>query len=194
MSNSTTTDRLKELLPQLFNTQKLVGDYYLRFKLTDEISGLIDLKYVQESLTIQGDRLTPVPNLPEYVVGLMSSRNQVFLALDLAHLAGLPPATVNLRQYQTIVVQINSLENNREFDTEQTDSNNLFGVTVKKIEGIARILPDDFVSITENVPNSLRPFVKSAVVQQNENTTEIGQDKYSFLIDITQLIHSQINS
>ena len=65
MSSLTTTDRLQELLPQLFNTQKLEGDYYLRFQLTDEISGLINLKYVQESLTIKGDRITAVPNLPE---------------------------------------------------------------------------------------------------------------------------------
>ena len=193
MSNVTTTDRLKELLPQLFNTQKLVGDYYLRFQLTDEISGLIDLKYVQESLTVQGDRITAVPNLPEYAVGLMSSRNQVFLALDLAHLAGLPPATVNLRQYQTIVVQIDSLENNLE-SNNQTDDANLFGLTVKKIEGIARILPDDFIPITENIPQSLRPFIKSAVVQKSENITSSAKEKYSFLIDIAQLICSQINS
>ncbi len=189
MSNLTTTDRLKELLPQLFNTQKLAGDYYLRFQLTDEISGLLDLKYVQESLTIQGDRITAVPNLPEYIVGLMSSQNQVFLALDLAHLAGLLPETVNLRQYQTIVVKIDSLEN-----SDRADDINLFGLTVKKIEGIARILPDDFISITENVPNSLQPFIKSAVVQKSKNVGSTVKEKYSFLIDINQLICDKINS
>lgn len=189
MSSLTTTDRIQELLPQLFNTQRLEGDYYLRFQLTDEISGLIDLKYVQESLTIQGDRITAVPNLPEYVVGLMSSRNQVFLAMDLAHLAGLAPETVNLRQYQTIVVQINSAENE-----QKTDDINLFGLTIKKIEGITRIVPNRFIPVTEDIPQSLRPFVISAVLQVDKNATSASKEKYSFLIDITQLISDQVQS
>ena len=50
MSSLTTTDRLKELLPQLFSQQQSQGDYYLRFQLTDEINLLLDLGYVQESL------------------------------------------------------------------------------------------------------------------------------------------------
>jgi len=100
-------------LPQLFSEQQRQGDYYLRFQLTDGITALIDLKYVQESLTVDGNRITAVPNLPEYVLGLMSSRNQVFLAVDLAHLMGLAPETVDLRQYQTVVVQISS-ERNKE--------------------------------------------------------------------------------
>ena len=184
MSNLTTTDRLEKLLPQLFNTQKLAGDYYLRFQLTDRILGLIDLKYVVESLSISGDRITAVPNLPEYVVGLMSSRNEVFLALDLAHLAELPPETVNLRRYQTIVVNIDLLEKN--------DRNNLFGLTVKKIEGIERILPDRFIPIIENLPKNLRPFIKSAVRQQSENASLAIEEQYSFLIDIERLICNKL--
>ncbi|MEL6911633.1 MAG: chemotaxis protein CheW, partial [Cyanobacteria bacterium J06598_4] len=87
MNSLTTTDRLKELLPQLFSTQQRQGNYYLRFQLTDSINLLLNLRYVQESLTIDGSQITAVPNLPPYAVGLMNARNQVFLALDLAHLA-----------------------------------------------------------------------------------------------------------
>ena len=176
MSNSTTTDRLKELLPQLFNSKKLKGNYYLRFQLTDSISALIELKYVRESLMIEGDRLTPLPNLPNYVVGLMSSQNEVFLAVDLAHLAGLSPQTINLRQYQTIVVRVD--ENS---DENRTSETNLYGITVKSITGISRILPQKFTSVTE-VPDALRGFVRS-VVQE-----DIDNHQYSFLIDISKLI------
>ncbi len=189
MNSLTTTDRLKELLPQLFNTQNLAGDYYLRFQLTNEISGLIELKYVQESLTVRSDRITAVPNLPEYVVGLMSSRNQVFLAIDLAHLAGLAPETVNLRQYQTIVVQT-------DIDNKNNSANdiNLFGLTVKKIEGIARILPESFIQTTGNVPDNLRSFVKSTVIHQNNSSNVEIEAKQSILIDIVQLICSKVSS
>ena len=124
----------------------------------------------------------------------MSSRNQVFLAIDLAHLAGLSPETVNLRQYQTIVVQTNSAEEDSQSNESKTDGINLFGLTVKKIEGITRMLSNRFIPVTENIPESLRPFITSAVRQVNENATSASEEKYSFLIDITQLICDRIQS
>ncbi len=198
MSSLTTTDRLQGLLPQLFATQKLEGDYYLRFQLTKEIFALIDLSYVQESLIINSDRITAIPNLPEYVLGLMSSRNQVFLALDLAHLAGFTPETINLRQYQTIVIKTNSA-------TNPTESNeiNLFGLTVRRVQGISRILPDKFKTVTEEVPDLLLPFVQSSVVQKSDRSFENDRDNsvslsdrvnHSFLLDIPQLITTRIQS
>ena len=192
MSSLTTTDRLKKLLPQLFNTQKLAGNYYLRFQLTSEVSGLIDLKYVRESLTIPGDRITAVPNLPEYVVGLMGSRNQVFLALDLAHLAGMTPETVNLRQYQVMVVKIDSTEDSEQLDINPEDRSNLYGLAVRKIEGIERILPENFIFKSNNVPENLRPFIKNTVLQKSDDASSVTEDRYSFLIDIEQLISNRV--
>ena len=192
MSSLTTTDRLKELLPQLFNEQKLAGNYYLRFQLTNKISGLIDLKYVLESLTIPGDRLTAVPNLPEYVIGLMGSRNEVFLAIDLAHLAGMTPETVNLRQYQIMVVKIDSAKDGKHLNTNPDDRINLYGLAVKKIEGIERILPENFVSVSQDVPEHLRPYIKSAVAQNSENDSPIVEEQYSFLIDLEPLISNRV--
>lgn len=194
MSGLTTTDRLQELLPQLFSSKKLEGKYYLRFQLSKDISGLIDLKYVRESLTIAGDRLTAVPNLPEYVVGLMSSRNQVFLAMDLAHLAGLKPETVNLRQYQTIVVQLDV--GSPEQPSEEIA---LFGLTVPEINGIARILPQEFeTSLPSNIPKSLALFIRGSILQQNQDedapNTNSNSARYSYLIDIPELIVTNTKS
>ena len=197
LTELTTTDRLKELLPQLFSGRRTQGDYYLRFQLSDRIFGLIDLKYVRESLTVPGDRITPIPNLPEYVLGLMSSRNQVFLAIDLAHLIGLPPETVNLRQYQTIIVR-----DRHDLNSDREDEANLFGLTVKRIEGIARILPQDFAEIAEDIPDVLRDFVTSAVRQTGNsfgseslpNADRHSNTKASFLIDLPKLIAAKTTS
>lgn len=196
MSGLTTTDRLQSLLPQLFSSQKLEGDYYLKLQLTKEISGLVDLKYVQESLTIDRDRLTAVPNLPEYVVGLMSSRNQVFLAMDLAHLAGLTPETVNLRQYQTIVVQLNSSSQD-----EATAESDLFGLTVKEIRGIVRILPHQFATPTPKLPDSLASFIGGSILQHHSDREQLSSSSavaqvsdYAYLIDLPQLILTKTRS
>lgn len=190
MSSLTTTDRLKDLLPQLFNPQQVEGDYYLRFQLTGKISALIDLNYVQESLTVNSDQITAVPNLPEFVVGLMSSRNQIFLAIDLAHLTGFTPETINLRQYQTIVVKVNEKNS-----SGQADVLNLFGLTVRRIQGISRILPDKFSPTLEAVPDILRPFAQKSVIQQSNNLlSESKGTSHTFLIDIAKLITTQIKS
>lgn len=204
-SNLTTTDRLKELLPQLFNTDRLQGNYYLRFQLTNEISASIALEYVLESLTIPGNRITAVPNLPEYVIGLMSSRNQVFLAMDLAHLAGLQPETINSRQYQTIVVKLahslapigdtgslvktNSIQNENSIAKDA----NLFGLTVKQIEGITRISSDRLSNTTDDIPEVLKPFVSQAIALETEDGNSSSENKQSLVIDIPKLIAIQVD-
>ena len=183
MNNLTTTDRLKDLLPQLFSQQQREGNYYLRLQLTDEVNVLLDLSYVQESLTIENSQITAVPNLPEYVVGLMNSRNQVFLALDLAHLAGFPPTTLNQRQYQTIIVQIAASQNN-----VQSDEFNLYGLTVKQIQGISRILPDRFEASATAAPEIIRPFVRGSIAENDSDS----QGQRLFLIDLAGLISAKI--
>ncbi|BAZ43411.1 CheW protein [Chondrocystis sp. NIES-4102] len=180
MSSLTTTDRLKELLPQLFNTQEFKGNNYLRFELTAEIIALIDLQYVQESLTINNDEITVVPNLPEYVMGLMSSHNQVFLAIDLAHLMGFAPTTVNLRQYQAIVIQ----------DTSQM---NLWGFTVKRVLGISRYQSEQFTSVNIEIPENLRPFVQKTVIESSSQGSNFSATNHSFLLDLTKLISTKIS-
>ncbi|MEL6439321.1 MAG: chemotaxis protein CheW [Cyanobacteria bacterium J06621_8] len=186
MSSLSTTDRLKDLLPQLFSEQKREGNYYLRFQLTDEIDALLDLRYVQESLTIDSSQITALPNLPEYVVGMMTSANQVFLALDLAHLAGFSATTINLRQYQTIVVQISSGKSN--VPSEETT---FYGLTVRRIKGISRILSEQFEDSATTAPDILRPFIQGAVKDNSENNSK---SSCSYLLDLARLITAQIPS
>ena len=184
----TTTDRLKELLPQLFSQQQAKGNYYLRFQLTNDLNLLLDLSYVQESLTVESSQITAMPNFPNYVMGLMSSRNQVFLALDLAHLAGFAPQTLNQRQYQIIVVRVDSSQ----AKAEELD---LYGLSVKRIQGVSRILPEKFQSSPAAVPENLRPFLSGFVrdVENNgDRSIKPSQLQPAFLIDLPRLIASRV--
>jgi len=192
VNSLTTTDRLKELLPQLFSTQQRQGNYYLRFQLTDSINLLLDLRYVQESLTIDGSQIIAVPNLPPYAVGLMNARNQVFLALDLAHLAGFAPETLNQRQYQTPVVRVASNQ-----DKVAADEFDLYGLTVKRIQGVSRILPEQFESSTATAPELLQPYIKGSIQESQspeaQNTSSPELQSW-FLLDLAQLVATQVCS
>lgn len=181
VNSLSTTDRLKKLLPQLFNEQQSLGNYYLRLQLTNEINILLNLSYIQESLIIDSSQITPIPNLPEYVIGLMSSRNEVFLALDLAHLAGFSPETLNQREYQTIVVRLDSKNKiySNEFD--------LYGLAVKQIQGISRILPEHLIASTTASPRILSPFIQSSIQEETESQP-------TYLIDLNRLVTERIQS
>ena len=186
LANSlSTTDRIKELLPELFNERQRQGDYYLRFQLTDEIETLLSLSYVRESGTVDSSQITAVPNLPEYVVGLMSSRNEVFMAVDLAHLIGLLPQTLNQRQYQTIIVQVDSGKRG------QSNETILYGMTVKRILGISRVLPQQFESEAANTPEILSSFVLGAIAESQDN---LATAKHSFLLDLAQILAVKVKS
>ena len=184
MTSSTTTDRLKDLLPELFSDQNIEGDSCLRLKLTSELSALIDLNYVQESLVVPSREITRLPNLPEYVLGLMTSRGEVFFAVDLAHLIGLPPEIFNAQQYQVIIVNTSFADEVANSASEQSDKSSFLGLVVNHILGVSRVVYDDFDSLNRDIPSELVPFVQGSIKQQ---------DTQYLLLDIKSLIANKIS-
>ncbi len=184
MASSTTTDRLKELLPELFSTQNIEGDSYLRLQLNSELLASIDLTQVQESLVVPSREITTIPNVPEYVLGLMTSRGEVFLAVDLAHLIGLTPEIVNSRQYQVIVVKTSFADKANNSASEQSDNPSFLGLVVKRILGVSRFIYDDFELLNKNIPTELDSFVYGSIKQQ---------DHQYLVLDIKSLIAKKIS-
>ena len=184
MASSTTTDRLKELLPELFSEQNIEGDSYLRLRLNSELSALVDLNQVQESLVVPSREITTIPNVPEYILGLMTSRGEVFLALDLAHMIGLPPEIVNCRQYQVIVVKTSFADEAQTSASEQSNNSSFLGLVVNRILGVSRIISDEFESFNRDIPETLKPFIQGSVRQQ--------ENQY-LLLDIKSLIANKIS-
>lgn len=179
MSSLSTTEKLKQLLPQLFTPETIEGDSYLKFQLTGELSALIDLERVQESLVVANAEITAIPNLPEYVLGLMNSRSQVFLAIDLAHALDLPPEAIGYREYQVVVVK----ENRIDFDTKESNAPYLLGLVVRRILGVSRIIKSNFELSKVDLPDVINPFVRGTIEQQNQK---------SFLLDIPKFIETKI--
>ncbi len=185
MSSLTTTEKLKQLLPQLFSSETIEGDSYLKFQLTSELSALIDLSHVQESLVVANREITAIPNLPEYVLGLMTSRSQVFLAIDLAHAMELPPEAINYREYQVIVVKTNIAEAEMNLPTDRLNEPYLLGLVVRRILGVSRIGNRNFDEVEVDFPSAIISLVKGTIQQQETK---------SLLIDIQKLIDTKIRN
>lgn len=156
MSSVSTLSRLQELLPQLFQTSVIKGDRYLRFGI-NKLSALIPMTNIQESLLIQGNKITPIPQMPSTVMGLANSRNAVFCIFDLGQLMGLAPLSSYLRQYHVIVVK-------------ESASDLLIGIAVHQIQGVTRVISEEIFT-DENIydllpqkelPMSLKNYFKGS--------------------------------
>ena len=161
MSTSSSFTRLRELLPQLFQEPEFQGNPYLRFSLNAQLSALILMEKVKESLSVSAEKITPIPSLPSFVMGLMSSRDSVFLVVDLAQLIGLSPLSTYLRQYNVIVLDLSSF-----LDSSQ---NLLVGFAVNRIQGVNRFLPEQIAGgvnlneslITKHLPKNSKEYFSS---------------------------------
>lgn len=153
MSRSTSASKLQELLPQLFQANLPPGEPYLRFQLTSEITALMSMKQVQESLLVSAEKITSLPNMPESFIGIINSRNHVFSVIDLARMLNLSSAASS-REHHIIVLQAASSSSDRE---------SLLGIAVNRIQGIARLTQEQLESPIEDFPATLTPYLRGCV-------------------------------
>jgi len=162
MSTVSTLSHLQELLPQLFQNSTIKGDRYLRFGIS-QLSALIPMNHIQESLLIANESITPIPQMPSAVMGLASSRNAVFCIFDLGHLMGLYPLSSYLRQYHVIVLK-------------ESTSDLLIGVAVHQIQGVTRVIPEEIcrnetvndILPQKKLPLSLKPYFTGSFRQDED--------------------------
>lgn len=128
----TTQERLRRLLPQLFNPLQSPGRLYLRCTI-GENSALIEVTGIDECLLLEAERITPIPQMPPYVMGLMNSRQRVFFVIDLPQFFGFTPLPSSSRRYHILVTE----------RTTSSHDSSFLGLAVNRIEGITRILLEE---------------------------------------------------
>jgi positive phototaxis protein PixI len=170
LSKTNSRDRLQALLPQLFNPQALVGDRFLRLQI-DRAGTMvaIPLEYIEETKTLTGDQITPMPNLPPYMLGLIATKGQVFWAISLSHLWNLEPDWQNRQQYEVAVIRL----------PEETDSENWVGLIVPKIRGTLRV--------PSTAMGPIDPAMDCPIPRDQLQGMISQDDKPLWVIDIDQL-------
>jgi positive phototaxis protein PixI len=145
MSNNPTLDRLHQLLPQLFQPVAVSGDSYLRFQISPEIPALLSMERVQEAVLVPANLISPLPNLPEFAIGMMAARERVFCVMDLGQLLGLPPLPMNPRTYQVIVIH--------------AATGQWLGLAVGQVLGVKRFEAQQLKPWTQEVPHGLQRHI-----------------------------------
>lgn len=162
MDNIQQQARLQQLLPQLFHVKEPVGKPYLYFQLLPTQSVLLPMDIVQESLLVPTSQITPIPNMPPAVLGLMASRSRVFVAVDLAQLLQCSPTTVTRQQEHVIVVR--TADRAANIGEEEP----LLALVVNRIQGTLRIDPEYLQETSGPILPTLMPFVSGVIFQDGQ--------------------------
>ena len=105
ITNSRAASRVQDKLNDLFESKLTPGKAYIKFQLASNITALLSMDRVEESMIVEADKLTALPGMPKSAIGIMSSRDRVFCVFDMAQLLGLPSNLNNVGQYQIILFQ-----------------------------------------------------------------------------------------
>lgn len=167
-----TTDRLQQLLPDVFNPKTVAGEQFLRVQLTPDLTIALALSWVEESLLLPTQLVTPMPNMPPSVLGLMSSKDQVFWAINLAQLLELPIVLEPSQHYEVVVIRALPTDSDQFSGPKKVDTSiyeELYlGLVVPKIRSSVRLLQDDIVSPVNEVDANLHPYLSGQVVVDGE--------------------------
>ena len=125
---------------------------HLKFAL-GEHTALLPTHQIMEVVTIPTASLTPMPNMPPAMLGLINRRSQVLWVTDLALLLGIPVSAPNTQLYNLILLQIG-----------QT----LVALRVQEIMNILSIPGEKICPPPSNTSTWLMPFLRGCFLQDGE--------------------------
>lgn len=140
------------------HTAKVTGDAYLKFRLNAQTPAVFSMRSVQEALVLPSRRLTPLPNMPAPMMGLMNRRSRVIWVVDLAHLLGLSTLDANAQQYTLILIQAGAVP---------------LALAVQQVEGMMRLPLDEIQSPVGHLTAALVPYVRGCAVQAQSTKPEM---------------------
>lgn len=137
------------LAPQL----NQVGDIYVRFQVDLHTSAILSMEYVQEVIIVPVDRITPIPNMPECIIGLLNRRNRVLWVIDLAQLLNLQPVDTNVQQYHIIIIRVGQVP---------------LALIVQEVKGVTRFVADCIQSPVALDASNITPYINGYILEQQE--------------------------
>ncbi|NJL64734.1 MAG: purine-binding chemotaxis protein CheW [Methylacidiphilales bacterium] len=130
-----------------------LSDGYLKFQINRQTTAVLSMRHTQEAIAIPVESITSMPSMPPCILGLMNWRSRIVWTVDLPRMMNLESLETRLRQYNVIIVRVESL---------------LLGLVVEEIIGTTKFMPDEVHSPVGQVAASLVPYLRGCVVQQKE--------------------------
>ena len=150
MSNQSAASKVKASLQELFKSNLDPGNSYIKFELSEDVTALLSMEQVQESIVVNTEQVTTIPGMPKSALGMMNSRDRVFCVFDMAQLLDLPSNLNNVRQYQIILFQAGLAATS-------------VGFAVGQLQGIQRLSVDNIELPRQDVAAKFNACVSGVV-------------------------------
>jgi positive phototaxis protein PixI len=144
--------KLPTLDPQSIQL-RAIGDPYLKLQLTPQRAVVLPMEQAQEAIAVPANRVTPMPNMPACVLGLLNQKSRVIWVIDLAQLLGLQTQVLTLQQYNIAIIRIGKKP---------------LGLVVPEINGIVRFANETLISPIGEVSPELTPYLRGCFSQGQE--------------------------
>ena len=139
---------------QSHQSKKNSGDAYLRFELCPQTPAVFSMRHVQEAIVLPARRLTPMPNMPACMLGLMNHRSHVVWVVDLAQMLGLSVLDANVQQYNLVMIRAGAVT---------------LGLAIQQVEGITWIEPSQIQSSIGQLTPTLIPYLRGCAIHRQED-------------------------
>lgn len=132
---------------------KKLGAAYLRVRLDAETPAALAMEAAQAVVTLPTQRVTPVPNMPKHILGLINRRSKVLWVIDLPQMLGLSPINLRRPDLNLVFLDVDCL---RQGQTERQQ----LAFAVPQIEGVMRFMPDEVISPLGSFNAALVPYLQ----------------------------------
>lgn len=153
MPSTTNQTNALALIPNKPQKTKNQGDTYLKFKLNQQTPALLAMSQAQEVILLPPNRLTSMPNMPPFVLGLMNRRSRVIWVINLAQMLGLNETLSTVQQYNVVIIRNGSVS---------------LGVVVQSVEGVIRLTQERIQSVQGQISSALVPYLRGCTCSETE--------------------------
>lgn len=152
-----------------------VGERFLRFELVADTAALLPISQLAEVLTIPVSQITPIPQLPAYVMGAYNWRGEALWMVDLAHLIGFTPwyqRGINAT-CSAVVLRVDSMSM-----LDSNTRNQMIGLVIHRAEMIEWCDSALFEPPSSDVVSpQLRPFLRQYYLKSNGERLAVLDDE-----------------
>jgi twitching motility protein PilI len=141
------------LATQLTRPQKILGDAYLKVQLDQGVHAVLLMKQVQEVLVLPSSRLTPMPNMPACVLGLMNRRSRVSWVVDLAQMLGIGRLDASPQQHNVAIVRIGQM---------------VLGAAIQQVEGMCWLSAEEIQPPPNHISHGVIAYLRGCVLQNQQ--------------------------
>jgi positive phototaxis protein PixI len=104
------------------------GQTYLKFHVGQKIPMIVPMHYVREAINLTLKRLSPMPSMPEYVLGLMYRHGRAIWAIDIARFLDIGAIGSPTYDHDFVVLQVGATS---------------FAIAVQQLQGAIWLAADE---------------------------------------------------